>query len=185
MAYKHTDAKGDGGPGSPVFDAVRQAQESHSGNGYGHDIVGVVRRVESDVREFKAGYIGVGPTVWSCGDFSSCKKDKERYCPDLVDTYNFEYKDGSRSWSGYSDFVRDNEQFVFSVSHSLPPAMVAPFFCAGLAVFSSLKEAGVGPGTRVGVIGIGGLGHYAVIFAHAMDATVTAILHSARKKQDA
>ncbi|EXJ84059.1 hypothetical protein A1O3_04726 [Capronia epimyces CBS 606.96] len=152
----------------------------------GHEIVGEAVRVGDKVKSVKVGdTVGVGPNAWSCGDCSSCQRGLEQYCPDLVETYNFKYKDGSRSWGGYSNFARINERFVFPVPAEIPPAEVAPLFCAGLTVFSPLKANKIGPGSRVGVVGIGGLGHYAVLFASAMGAAVTAISHSPRKKDDA
>ncbi|OQV06270.1 Alcohol dehydrogenase GroES-like domain-containing protein [Cladophialophora immunda] len=104
---------------------------------------------------------------------------------DLVETYNSKYPDGSISFGGYANYKRCHQDLVFPIPSALPPEHAAPMLCAGLTVFSPLKAAGVGPGKRVGVVGIGGLGHFAVLFASAMGAEVTAISHSPRKQADA
>ncbi|OKL56158.1 hypothetical protein UA08_08454 [Talaromyces atroroseus] len=152
----------------------------------GHEIVGKVARVGAKVTSLNVGdIVGVGANAWSCGDCRYCKKDLEQYCPNLIETYNFTYSDGTRSWGGYADYVRVNERFVFPVPKSLDPAVVGPLFCAGLTVFSPLIRNNVTKGSRVGIIGIGGLGHLAIQFSVALGAEVSAISHSSRKKEDA
>ncbi|WFD45718.1 alcohol dehydrogenase (NADP(+)) [Malassezia furfur] len=103
----------------------------------------------------------------------------------MVDTYNSIWPDGSIAQGGYSTNIRAPEQFVFPIPEGLKSEHAAPMLCAGLTVYSPLLRNKVGPGSRVGVVGIGGLGHFAVMFAKAMGAEVVAISHSANKKDDA
>lgn len=103
----------------------------------------------------------------------------------MVDTYNSTWPDGSIAQGGYSTNIRAPEQFVFPIPEGLKSEHAAPMLCAGLTVYSPLLRNKVGPGSRVGVVGIGGLGHFAVMFAKAMGAEVVAISHSANKKDDA
>ncbi|OAP54276.1 hypothetical protein AYL99_11377 [Fonsecaea erecta] len=154
----------------------------------GHEIVGKIVRMgeQVDKSKFHEGQVvGVGVLSATCGSCRLCQSDRENYCPDLVETYNSKYPDGSMSFGGYANYKRCHQDLVFPIPKALPPEHAAPMLCAGLTVFSPLKAAGVGPGKRVGVVGVGGLGHFAVLFASAMGAEVTAISHSPRKKADA
>ncbi|EXJ56283.1 uncharacterized protein A1O5_12550 [Cladophialophora psammophila CBS 110553] len=154
----------------------------------GHEIVGKIVRIGGlvDTSKFQIGQlVGVGVLSATCGSCRLCHSNRENYCPDLVETYNSKYPDGSRSYGGYANYKRCHRDFVFPIPPVLPPEHAAPMLCAGLTVFSPLRTAGVGPGKRVGVVGIGGLGHVAVLFASAMGAEVTAISHSPRKQAGA
>lgn len=102
-----------------------------------------------------------------------------------VDTYNAEYPNGDRAWGGYSTGVRTHQQWVFPIPDGLTDEQAAPMLCGGLTVYSPLKRHGCKPGAKVGIVGIGGLGHFAVLFAAAMGAEVTAFSHGTSKKEDA
>lgn len=119
-----------------------------------------------------------------------CTHDNENYCTGdgkghMVDTYNSIWPDGSIAQGGYSTSIRAHHQFVFPIPEGLKSEHAAPMLCAGLTLFSPLYRNKVGPGMRVGIVGIGGLGHFGVMFAKAMGAEVVAISHSASKRSDA
>jgi len=153
----------------------------------GHEIAGTVTRVGNKVTEFKAGdRAGVGAQVWSCLDCDRCKNDNENYCPKQVDTYNAKYPNGDIAHGGYSSGVRAHERFVFKIPEELEFEQAASMFCGGLTTYSPLVRNGAGPGKKVGVVGIGGLGHYAIQWAKALGCDeVVAISHTASKKDDA
>lgn len=152
----------------------------------GHEITGTVVKVGSKVTDFKVGdRVGVGAQVGSCMDCNLCKQDNENYCREKVDTYNAKYPNGDIAQGGYSTGIRAHQQYVFHIPKELPLEQASPMLCAGLTVFSPLKRHGAGPGKRVGVVGIGGLGHYAIQFAKALGAEVTVFSHSPHKKDDA
>ncbi|KAI3626309.1 hypothetical protein CBS9595_001670 [Malassezia furfur] len=157
----------------------------------GHEIIGTVTKVGKNVKDIKVGdRVGVGAQVGSCMHCYPCTHDNENYCigdgkGHMVDTYNSTWPDGSIAQGGYSTNIRAPEQFVFPIPEGLKSEHAAPMLCAGLTVYSPLLRNKVGPGSRVGVVGIGGLGHFAVMFAKAMGAEVVAISHSANKKDDA
>ncbi|PWN51013.1 GroES-like protein [Violaceomyces palustris] len=157
----------------------------------GHEIVGIVSQVGKNVKEFKVGdRVGVGAQVGSCMSCYNCKNDNENYCTGdgksaIIDTYNAVYADGSQAQGGYSTRIRAHEQFVFALPESIGSAEAAPMLCGGLTVFSPLIRNGAGPGKKVGIVGIGGLGHFGVIFAAALGAEVVAISHSPKKREDA
>jgi alcohol dehydrogenase (NADP+) len=139
--------------------------------------------------------------------FCRCKTDNEQYCPkqvslvhrnvveqnaelnlynvSQVDTYNAPYPDGVLAQGGYSSAIRVDKQFVFPIPDALESEKVGPLFCAGATVYSPLVRNDVGPGKRVGIVGIGGLGHLAVQFAKALGAHVTVFSHSISKATDA
>ncbi|KZT30367.1 NADPH-dependent alcohol dehydrogenase [Neolentinus lepideus HHB14362 ss-1] len=151
----------------------------------GHEIVGQVTRVGANVKEFKVGdRVGVGAQIGSCYKCRACKEDQENYCPTKIDTYNDKYPDGVFAQGGYSTAIRANQLFVFPIPDNLRLKDAASMLCAGLTVYSPLKRHGCGPGKKVGIIGIGGLGHYALLFAKAMGAEVYAFTHSDRKVED-
>jgi alcohol dehydrogenase (NADP+) len=102
-----------------------------------------------------------------------------------VPTYNSTFKDGSKSYGGYADYSRVPAHFAVKIPNNLASDVAAPMLCAGITVYSPLKQQQVGPGKTVGVVGIGGLGHFAILFARAMGAEVVAISHSESKKADA
>lgn len=157
----------------------------------GHEIAGVVKAVGANVTRFKAGdRVGVGCMVDSCRECASCQEGVEQYCvPGFTGTYGGKDKRGGTSETitqgGYSDHITVDQHFVLSIPDSLALDVAAPLLCAGITTYSPLKEWGVGPGSRVAVIGLGGLGHMAVKLAAAMGAEVTVLSTSDRKKADA
>jgi D-arabinose 1-dehydrogenase-like Zn-dependent alcohol dehydrogenase len=121
-------------------------------------------------------------SVGACYECKLCKSDNENYCPKQVDTYNAKYSNGDIAHGGYSNAIRVHERFGFALPESLTDENVASMLCAGLTVWAPLRRFNVGPGSKVAVAGIGGLGHYAVQFASALGAEVTAISHQADKE---
>ncbi|CCG89087.1 NAD(P)-dependent alcohol dehydrogenase [Erwinia piriflorinigrans] len=154
----------------------------------GHEIVGRVLRTGSDVSTFKAGdLVGVGVMVDSCGHCGQCHNGEEQYCETgFTATYNGEEKFiGGKTFGGYSDSIVVNSKFVVAVPENLPLNAVAPLLCAGVTTWSPLKYWNVQPGQRVGVIGLGGLGHMAVKLAAALGAEVVLFTTSPAKAADA
>jgi len=154
----------------------------------GHEIVGRVTRVGSAVIRFKAGELaGVGCFVDSCRVCTSCKAGLEQYCEvHLVLTYNGTEKDKKTpTYGGYSAQIVVDENYTFKISPKLPLANIAPLLCAGITTYSPLRHFKVGPGQRVGVVGLGGLGHMAIKLAASMGAEVTVLSTSKTKEQDA
>ena len=154
----------------------------------GHEIVGTVTAVGPSVSQYKVGdRVGVGAQVWSCQKFdacSDCQLQQDALCPHRVFTYNSKYSDGQQSYGGYAEAVRVSEKYAFKIPENLPSDVCAPLLCAGVTVFNPLKQQGVKPGSKVGVVGIGGLGHLAIQFAAKMGAQVVAVSHSANKKAE-
>lgn len=153
----------------------------------GHEIVGRVTSVGADVKAFKVGDLaGVGCLVDSCGVCEDCKDGLEQYCDQEVFTYNSPDKHtGKMTYGGYSNQIVVDEHFVLHISEKLDLAAVAPLLCAGITTYSPLKHWKVGPGSKVGVVGLGGLGHMAVKLAHAMGAHVVLFTTSSNKVADA
>ena len=153
----------------------------------GHEIVGTVSEVGTEVTKHKVGdRLGVGCMVNSCRECENCLAGEEQYClGGNVGTYGSVDRDGTVTQGGYSTHVVVDEDFVLSVPESLDYAAVAPLLCAGITTYSPLKHWGAGPGKKVAVIGLGGLGHMAVKLAHAMGAEVTVISRSNSKRDDA
>lgn len=154
----------------------------------GHEIVGRVTSVGSDVTKFKEGdLVAVGCLVDSCRECSNCKKGLEQYCKKgAVGTYNAYEKDGKTvTYGGYSNKIVVHEDFVLQISDKLPSEGVAPLLCAGITTWSPLRHWKVGQGHKVGVVGLGGLGHMAVKFAAAFGAEVTMLSTSPGKEVDA
>ena len=154
----------------------------------GHEIVGRVRAVGSAVTRFKAGdAVGVGCIVDSCRSCEACGEDLEQYCEKgFTGTYNSKDRnDGSLAQGGYSSHIVVDENYVLKVSEKLPLDAVAPLLCAGITTWSPLRHWGVKPGDRVGIVGLGGLGHMAVKFAHAFGAHVVLFTTSEKKREDA
>jgi len=153
----------------------------------GHEIVGRVTKVGSAVKKFKPGDLAaVGCMVDSDGTCPECKAGFEQFCPNMILTYNFPDKHtGGVTYGGYSDSIVVDERFVLRVPANLDLAGVAPLLCAGITTYSPLRHWGVGKGKKVGVVGLGGLGHMGVKFAHALGAHVVVFTTSPGKKDDA
>ncbi|EXC35406.1 putative mannitol dehydrogenase [Morus notabilis] len=153
----------------------------------GHELVGVVTEVGSKVQKFQVGdKVGVGYLVGSCNSCDSCVNDLENYCAKIIPTCSAEYHDGTTTYGGFSDLMVADEHFVFRIPDNLPLDATAPLLCAGITVYSPLRHFGLDkPGTHVGIVGLGGLGHLAVKFAKAMGAKVTVISTSPSKKVEA
>jgi uncharacterized zinc-type alcohol dehydrogenase-like protein len=171
---------------------IHQARDEWGGSIFpmvpGHEIVGRVTRVGSQVKRFKVGDLaGVGCFVDSCRRCASCKEDLEQYCEvHLVLTYNgTEQDEKTPTYGGYSSQIVVDEHYSLKISPKLPLANVAPLLCAGITTYSPLRHFNVGPGQRVGVVGLGGLGHMAIKLAAAMGAEVTVFSTSKTKEQDA
>jgi uncharacterized zinc-type alcohol dehydrogenase-like protein len=154
----------------------------------GHEIVGRVTKVGSAVKKFKAGdTVGVGCMVNSCRRCANCLAGEEQYCENFpILTYNSEDKIlGGVTYGGYSDSIVVDENFVLRISDKLNLAGAAPLLCAGITTFSPLHHWKVGKGQKVGVVGLGGLGHMGVKFAKALGAHVVLFTTSPNKSQDA
>ena len=152
----------------------------------GHEIVGEVVEVGSAVTKHAAGdRVGVGCMVNSCRECDNCRAGEENYCLNgNVGTYNSIDVDGTVTQGGYSTHVVVNEDFVLRVPESIPYEAAAPLLCAGITTYSPLAHWRAGPGTRVAVIGMGGLGHMAVKIAAAMGAEVTVLSQTLAKRDD-
>lgn len=154
----------------------------------GHEIIGRITRVGDHVSTFKVGDLaGVGCMVDSCHECQYCKDGLEQFCEaGNTGTYNSPDKHlGTRTYGGYSESVVVNESFVLRIPENLDPAATAPLLCAGITTYSPLKHWRVGPGQKVGVVGLGGLGHMAVKIAKAMGAEVIVYTTSPSKVEDA
>lgn len=153
----------------------------------GHEIVGRVTNVGSAVTKFKSGDLAaVGCLVDSDGTCPECMAGFEQFCPNMTLTYNFPDKHtGSVTYGGYSDSIVVNERFVLSVPSNLDLAGTAPLLCAGITTYSPMRHWGVTKGKKVGVVGLGGLGHMGVKFAHALGAHVVVFTTSPNKVEDA
>jgi uncharacterized zinc-type alcohol dehydrogenase-like protein len=154
----------------------------------GHEIVGRVTKVGADVRKFKPGdAAGVGCLVYSCGKCENCKDGLENYCEQgLGGTYNSEDKHlGGMTYGGYSRSIVVDEAFVLRVPEGMDLAGAAPLLCAGITTYSPLRHWKVSKGQKVGMVGLGGLGHMGLKLAHAMGAHVLLFTTSAHKAEDA
>ena len=155
----------------------------------GHEILGRVTAVGADVTKFKVGQTAaVGCLVDSCRECASCKAGLEQYCDvgGMIFTYGAPDKHGPDTWTygGYSTSITVTEDFVLSVSDTLDPAGAAPLLCAGITTYSPLRNWGAGPGKKVGIVGLGGLGHMGVKFSHAFGAHTVVFTTSASKVAD-
>ena len=153
----------------------------------GHEIVGRVTKVGSAVTKFKLGDLAaVGCLVDSDRTCPRCKAGLEQFCPNLTLTFNFPDKHlGGVTYGGYSDSVVVDEHFVLRVPSNLDLAGAAPLLCAGITTYSPMRHWGITKGKKVGVVGLGGLGHMGVKFAHALGAHVVVFTTSPNKKEDA
>jgi alcohol dehydrogenase (NADP+) len=153
----------------------------------GHEIVGRVTKVGSAVTKFKPGDIAaVGCLVDSDGNCPECQADLEQFCPNMTLTYNSpDVHLGGVTYGGYSESIVVKEHFVLRVPSNLNLAAAAPLLCAGITTYSPMRHWGVTKGKKVGVVGLGGLGHMAIKFAHALGAHVVVFTTSPNKKEDA
>ena len=171
---------------------IHQARDEWTGSIFpmvpGHEIAGIVTSVGSDVTMFAVGdRVGVGCFVDSCRECANCKAGVEQYCtPGNSQTYNGLERDGvTPTMGGYSGAIVVDENYVLRMPNSIPLDAGAPLLCAGITLYSPLRHWKAGPGTRVGIIGLGGLGHMGVKIASTMGADVTVFSHSARKRDEA
>ncbi|HLL77055.1 MAG TPA: NAD(P)-dependent alcohol dehydrogenase [Pyrinomonadaceae bacterium] len=171
---------------------IHQARNEWDNSTYpmvpGHEIVGRVAHAGAEVTRFKEGdTVGVGCFVDSCRECASCREGEEQFCDaGSVQTYNSTERDGQTpTYGGYSTQIVVDENYVLRVRDGQPLAGVAPLLCAGITTYSPLRRYKVGPGQRVGVVGLGGLGHMAVKLAASMGAKVTVFSTSPSKEEDA
>ena len=171
---------------------IHQVKDEWGGSRFpmvpGHEIAGVVSAVGNSVTKFKIGdLVGVGVFIDSCRDCASCKQGLEQYCENgMTPTYNGLERDGvTPTMGGYCDGYVVDENYAVKIPENLELAAVAPLLCAGITLYSPLKHWQAGPGKKVAVMGLGGLGHMGVKFAHALGAEVTVLSHSANKEADA
>jgi uncharacterized zinc-type alcohol dehydrogenase-like protein len=154
----------------------------------GHEIAGVVTEVGSEVSKYKIGdHVGVGCMVDSCRECDQCKAGLQQYCTGkggMVGTYNATGKDGTPTYGGYSSAIVVDENYVLRIPDSIPLDKAAPLLCAGITLYSPLHHWSAGPGKKVAIVGLGGLGHIGVKIAHAMGAHVTVLSQSLKKMED-
>ncbi|KAB1987918.1 NAD(P)-dependent alcohol dehydrogenase [Streptomyces triticiradicis] len=152
----------------------------------GHEIAGIVAEVGSGVTKFKVGdRVGVGCLVDSCRECDNCEAGLEQYCTGGgVGTYNAVGKDGEPTYGGYSQKIVVDENYTLRIPDGISLDVAAPLLCAGITTYSPLKHWNAGPGKKVAVLGMGGLGHMGVKIAHALGAEVTVLSQSLRKKDD-
>lgn len=171
---------------------IHQARDEWGGSIFpmvpGHEIAGVVRAVGSKVSKFKVGdRVGIGCIVDSCRHCSHCEQALEQYCLEGATlTYNGYERDGKTpTYGGYSDVIVTDENFVVKIPDAIPLDRAAPLLCAGITLYSPLVHWKAGPGKRVAIMGLGGLGHMGVKIAAALGAEVTVLSHSGSKQEDA
>jgi uncharacterized zinc-type alcohol dehydrogenase-like protein len=170
---------------------IHQARDEWSGSIFpmvpGHEIAGIVSDVGSAVTKYKLGdRVGVGCFVDSCRTCTACLQGLDQYCVNKTLTYNDTEKDaaGAPTYGGYSNRIVVDEQYVLSIPESVPLDVAAPLLCAGITTYSPLRHWKAGPGKKVAIIGMGGLGHMGVKLAHAMGADVTVLSQSLSKQAD-
>jgi alcohol dehydrogenase (NADP+) len=170
---------------------IHQAREEWGGAIFpmvpGHEIGGVVTAVGGKVTKFKPGdKVGVGCFVDSCRHCAQCKEGLEQYCTQgIVFTYNSKEHDGTPTYGGYSEKIVVDENYVLRMPENLPLDASAPLLCAGITMYSPLMHWHAGPGTKLAIVGLGGLGHMGVKIGHALGAETTVLSHSLRKQADA
>jgi uncharacterized zinc-type alcohol dehydrogenase-like protein len=171
---------------------IHQVRNEWGGSLYpmvpGHEIVGHVQEVGADVTGFHPGdYVGIGVMVDACRSCSSCAEGLEQYCENgFSPTYNGTEQDKKRpTYGGYAEHIIVKEHFVLHLPTHLPLPSLAPLLCAGITTYSPLRHWKVGAGQKVGIVGLGGLGHMGIQFAHALGARTYAITTSPHKKADA
>jgi len=170
---------------------IHQARDEWGGSIFpmvpGHEVVGIVTKVGGDVKSVREGEtVGVGCFVDSCRTCPSCTKGLEQYCElGMILTYNGLDKDGQPTYGGYSNQIVVHEQYLLKIPQPLAPEGVAPLLCAGITTYSPLRQWGVGKGHKLGVVGLGGLGHMAVKFGKAFGAEVTVFSRTDAKRKEA
>ena len=152
----------------------------------GHEIIGTVAAVGDEVSQHQVGdIVGVGCFVDSCMECEACKDGEEQFCSmGVVQTYNSREPDGERTNGGYSTQIVVRDHFVLKIPDGVDLAATTPLLCAGITTFAPMQRAGIGPGTKVAVVGMGGLGHVAVKIAAAMGAEVTVLSRTDAKQDD-
>ena len=151
----------------------------------GHEIAGVVSRVGAAVTRHAVGdRVGVGCLVDSCRECEFCKAGLEQFCADSILTYGSVDRDGTITQGGYATQVVVTEDFALKIPEGLALEAAAPLLCAGITLYSPLRHWGAGPGKRVAIVGLGGLGHMGVKIAHALGAEVTVLSQSLKKQDD-
>ncbi|GAA2558631.1 NAD(P)-dependent alcohol dehydrogenase [Mycolicibacterium diernhoferi] len=154
----------------------------------GHEIAGVVTEVGSEVTKYKVGdHVGVGCFIDSCRECDNCQAGLQQYCTGeygMHGTYNSTERDGSPTYGGYSTAIVVDENYVLRIPDSIPLDKAAPLLCAGITLYSPLRHWNAGPGKKVAIVGLGGLGHMGVKLAHAMGAQVTVLSQSLKKMED-
>ncbi|MDN3241677.1 NAD(P)-dependent alcohol dehydrogenase [Glycomyces tritici] len=152
----------------------------------GHEIVGFVAEVGPEVTKHAAGdRVGVGCMVGSCRECEQCLKGNEQYClKGFVDTYGAVDADGTVTQGGYTTHIVVDEHFVLRMPEGIPFEAAAPLLCAGITLYSPLRHWGAGPGKKVAIVGLGGLGHMGVKLAHLLGAEVTVLSQSLKKQED-
>ncbi|KAG1052759.1 hypothetical protein G6F43_005114 [Rhizopus delemar] len=149
----------------------------------GHEIAGVVTRVGKNVNKLKVGdRAGLGPLCGSCKSCTKCSTNKENLCAGMIMTYAGNWPTGDKTYGGYADKWRGDQLYVCKIPDNMTNENASSFLCAGVTTYAPLKRWNVGSGSVVGVLGIGGLGHFGVMFAKAMGATVIALSSSDRKR---
>jgi len=170
---------------------IHQARDEWGGSIFpmvpGHEITGTVVNIGNKVTKYQIGdQVGVGVFVDACRTCEQCKNGLEQYCEQgFVPTYNGRDYEGNPTMGGYSDKTVVNEDCVLRIPNNLALDAAAPLLCAGITLYSPLKHWHVGPGLKVAIVGLGGLGHIGVKLAHAMGAEVTVLSHSSKKQDDA
>ncbi|GAC1355754.1 MAG: NAD(P)-dependent alcohol dehydrogenase [Vulcanimicrobiaceae bacterium] len=170
---------------------IHQARDEWTGSIFpmvpGHEIAGIVSEVGSAVTKHKVGdRVGVGCMVNSCRTCEACLQGLEQYCANNTPTYNGTEKDGTDAptYGGYSERVVVDEHFVLRIPEAIPLDAAAPLLCAGITLYSPLRHWKAGPGKKVAIVGMGGLGHMGVKLAHAMGAEVTVLSQTLSKEAD-
>jgi len=168
------------------YSDIHTLKEDWKGTEYpvitGHEISGYVTKIGSNVSKYKVDdRVGVGPQVLSCQSCKLCEDNEEQYCLKRVFTFNDKYEDNQTTYGGYAKYVRVHETHVIRVPDGLEFKYASPLMCAGVTLYSPLKYYGAKPGMKVGIIGIGGLGHLGIQYAVAMGCEVTAISSSSNK----
>lgn len=154
----------------------------------GHEVAGTAVKVGKNVKHLKVGdRCGVGAQSGSCLDCEECADGKEQHCTKgMTGTYNGKYPDGSKSYGGYADYCRAPAHFVLKIPDAITLEEAAPMLCGGITVYNPLVHNGAGPGKKVGIVGVGGLGHFGLLWAKALGCDeVVAISRSNTKKEDA